>query len=376
MSCNITFLLKSFQRSLYESILNRVVGHLPCLANGFKSWTKTEKMADFIRNLNNISQDETIYLVLLHIDALISFCPKILPVLLELDKYLFNIRIHISCTSYLSWEHMTENILSFHEVSTPFLVWFPNYQMDEFAILLETRLKTDPKFEKLKKPFVRIILDVLYHATPYLEQLTVICEELFSMYIKPIENGIVSLEDTTKLYSNILPHLKSRLNGLYCLQQDSSTVMESKDTAIARVQRNDVFSSWSTTAKLLCIAGYMASRIPSKRDMQIFTKTFLSKKRRHSSKKPRTTSNCSNIFSLERILAIYRHLQQQLEDVSTADYDSGLVLIEWKTLCDCNFITAVRSDKLTNPKYQSQITDEVFRTFSKGFGLQLEPYFG
>ncbi|GJD12221.1 Origin of replication complex subunit 5 [Galdieria sulphuraria] len=162
------------ERALYESILNRLSNHIPSKANGYQSWKKTERLADFIRHLNEIPCKEPTYLILLHADTLVSICPKALIVLLELEKYSTFRWIHVTLTAYLPWERLKGQLLSFHNVTTPYLIWFPNYQWNECAMILENMLQTDPKYEKLKKPFVRTVLDVLYHAIPYLDQLLTI----------------------------------------------------------------------------------------------------------------------------------------------------------------------------------------------------------
>lgn len=354
--------------------MNRLCNHIPSKANGFQSWKKTEKLADFIHHLSEIPCKEPTYLVLLHVDALLSICPKAIVVLLELERYLSIRWIHVTLTAYLPWERLKGELLSFHNVVTPLLIWFPNYQWKECAMILEKMLPTDPKYEKFKKPFVRTVLDVLYHAIPYIDQLLAICQQLFQVYIRPTEEDIdsTSVYNASKLYSNILPFLKQRLDGMYCHQ----TSLDTSDQQNLANSVEEHCLPLSNTAKLLCIAAYMASHIPPKRDSKIFTKRTISVKKR------RRRNHCSTPidgipFSLERMLAIYRIIQNQhLEGLTTENYSNGILLTEWKTICDYHFIIPMRNDTLTNPKYHSQVKDETFQAFTRQLGLQLTPYFG
>ncbi|GJQ15062.1 hypothetical protein GpartN1_g6853.t1 [Galdieria partita] len=366
------------ERALYESILNRLSNHIPSRANGYQSWKRTEKVADFIRHFNEVPCKEPTYLILLHADALVSICPKALVVLLELDKYSTCHWVHVTLTAYLPWERLKSHFLSFHNVTTPYLIWFPNYQWNECAIILENMLQTDPKYEKLKKPFVRTVLDVLYHAIPYLDQLFTVCQQLFQIYIQPAE-GVhsASIHDASKLYSNILPYLRQRLDGMYCHQRiiDRNEVQQPKslaDTGFA----DEYYLPLSNTAKLLCIAAYMAAHISPKRDSKIFTKRTTFSKRR-GRKNNHSTQILQDIpFSFERLLAIYRIIQRHLEHSTTESHSSGVLLIEWKTICDYNFVIPLRTDSLTNPKYHSQVTEETFHAFTRQLGIQLAPYLG
>lgn len=368
-------------RALYESILNKLCNHTPCRDNGFQSWKKTERLADFVRHLNELPCKEPTYLVLLHVDALVSLCPRTFIVLLELEKYSTCHWLHVTLTSYLPWEKLKEQLLSFQNVTTPFLLWFPNYSWNECATILEKMLLTEPKYEKFKRPFVRTVLDVLYHAIPYLDQLLRLCQQLFQVYIHPIEQAVdsTSSHDASKLYSNILPYLKQRLDGIYCHQPPLADIRnENRKDILANVivDEQQYRLSLTNTAKLLCIAAYMASHISPKRDSKIFTKksTRVKKHRRRTNS---STLTEAIPFRLERLLAIYRVIQQQLDESFTEKESSGVLLVQWKTICDYHFVLPIRTgSSLTNPKYVSQVTEETFHAFSKQLGLQLTPYFG
>lgn len=69
-----------------KAILNRLIGHVPCAANGYASLASVDSMKDFVAQLARLSPSRSYIVVLENADRVRDMDHNVLPMLLRLPK--------------------------------------------------------------------------------------------------------------------------------------------------------------------------------------------------------------------------------------------------------------------------------------------------
>ena len=172
-------------------------------------------------------------------------------------------------------------------------------------------------FETFVTSFVDTFTDVCRDT----HELRYLCRQLFPVYLQPAADGEVGLRDTRKLSSRVQPHLKRALRSVYSRDglshEDSAAaiaaqagVQQPSDRYVAARGANTINPLMSsvqlpTAAQFLLLAGFLASRLPQRADVALFSSAPRKPGRKGSGPRNAKLSETPHAFLLERLLAIY-----------------------------------------------------------------------
>eukprot|EP00181_Compsopogon_caeruleus_P002057 CAMPEP_0184687220 /NCGR_PEP_ID=MMETSP0312-20130426/25636_1 /TAXON_ID=31354 /ORGANISM="Compsopogon coeruleus, Strain SAG 36.94" /LENGTH=460 /DNA_ID=CAMNT_0027143137 /DNA_START=64 /DNA_END=1446 /DNA_ORIENTATION=- len=197
------------------------------------------------------------------------------------------------------------------------VVEFPGYSRDEtHKILLKMHPASSDIERELLEGFLKLLLDVVYHACTDVRELSRFCSVLFPTYL---DAGRKSSWSPSELYQSVLPFLQSALDNLYRERIDVAR----GDPSTALCDGNSDGLQFPLCVKYLLIGAFLASTNPPQHDRRYFTKdrTRQSRSRRRtishkSSSLPSATSQPykRQSFSLQRLLAITESLTLDQRD--------------------------------------------------------------
>lgn len=306
------------QRILYETILNKLSGHLPTRETKYAPAYRCDNMKDFVNHLNDMECGyEPVVIVLENAGKLRDMDQNILPAFMRLKEY-----CSINVCTILVSDVPFERFYMKTGLREPIKIFFPQYSKDElFKIILTQRsqyvnyvlqmsdTKTDISEPDIFANYLNAFLSVFYRPCRDLVELKHMVRLNFVKYCEPILNGSTKSDDVTKLWRNIAPVLKSSLETLYlrlnangCGQNEDPNCremqMRMERLGITReedltkksdgVLTNELTSMKTFAqsfelpfyAKFLLISAYLASFNPAKEDKRLFVKYHGKKKKR------------------------------------------------------------------------------------------------
>ena len=169
--------------------------------------------------------------------------------------------------------------------------------------------------------FVTSFADTFTDVCRDTHELRYLCRQLFPVYLQPAADGEVGLRDTRKLNARVQPHLKRALRSVYSrdgLSHEGSAaviaaqagVQQPSDRHVATRGANSINPLGSsvqlpTAAQYLLLAGFLASRLPQRADVALFSSAPRKPGKKGSGPRNAKLSDTPHAFLLERLLAIY-----------------------------------------------------------------------
>lgn len=178
--------------------------------------------------------------------------------------------------------------------------------------------------------FVSSFVDTFSEVCRDTQELRYLCRQLFPLYLQPAVDGEVALSDTHRLSARSLPHLRRALRSVYGrdgLSQESTaarvaaqgiattgSLLCTAGLSTAVRPRCGAFLSDSslgssvqlpTAAQFLLLASFLASRLPPRADMTLFSSVPSKACRKPFALRDNRLAGATHAFSVERLLAIY-----------------------------------------------------------------------
>jgi hypothetical protein len=154
-------------------------------------------------------------------------------------------------------------------------------------------------------------------------ELRYICRQLFPLYLKPAVEDGVALTDARKLNALAQPHLRRALKSVYSrdglTQEDTAAAIAAQHTGRSSLSADQQAAARGassinplgasvqlpTAAHFILLSGFLASRLPPRADVALFSSAPRKPGRRNSGPRNAKLSEVAHTFTLERLLAIY-----------------------------------------------------------------------
>ncbi|XP_077284574.1 origin recognition complex subunit 5 [Arctopsyche grandis] len=403
------------QKIIYETILNKLSGHVPSRDNKYMSVFKCDNIKDFVAQLNFMFEKysyEPVIIVFDNASRLRDMEHNILPAFLRLKEFC-NLNV---CTILVS-DIPFEKYLLKTGLKEPIKIFFPQYTKEELYNIILTnqaqcanyalqKLERNSKFKNdilrhdVFANYLNAFLSVFYRPCRDLVELKHMARLNYVEYCEPILNGSIEADDVTKLWRYIAPILKSSLEILYLrlngtnnhLNQTGDPCyeiqlkMESLDLTKEEVVKegeqiltNEMMSTETFAqsfelpfyAKFLLIAAYLASFNPAKEDKRLFMKYHGKKKKRmqlvNANAKLAERLNIQlgpRVFTLDRMLAIFYAILEERAGL-TAN-----LLAQISSLVRLRLLTA-STDCM---RYKCTVSYEFIAAISKMVGFNIRKY--
>ncbi|GFG32810.1 hypothetical protein Cfor_06319 [Coptotermes formosanus] len=294
---------------LFEPILNKIHGHELSSTKKYAPYTNCDNMMDFVSCLRNsgimAQKNKPCIIVLDKCEKLRDMDANLLPAFLRLQELTKLPNLCVFLLSDVVWEKFRIRE-GFQE---PIQIHFPQYTKDE---LVEILLRDIPPGDRWPHDFyssyVKLFLGIFHRACRDLNELRYMAQLNFPKYCDPVLKGEIEMNDVTKLWRHITPHLKSSLAQLYlrtasrCGQENTvkSSLLSSSATYVLSFDL-------PYYAKFFLIAAYLASYNPARADRRLFVKNHGKerKKKKKQQKKQAEQLLGPKPFALDRLLAIF-----------------------------------------------------------------------
>jgi origin recognition complex subunit 5 len=296
----------------------------------------------------------------------------------------------------------------------PFLIRFPEYNREDTIKILQRDFRpstiqiSDKKKEEedtnMNKEeegieldvgfytyFLEVIYDSLCHNCKDINELRYHAALLFPLYIKPIQEGIVVINEKIKLFKYVQPYIKEAVEKLYLREISSaewSQETKELDTTVDQDQQHFLTKKIGRAefelpyyTKFLLIATYLASYNPPKFDVRYFAKASEERKKKKGGGtrkgarvdklggKMRQQLLGPKVFPVERMLAIfYSIIDEQIDD--TIDIQLQITSLTTLRL----LVRSTSIDRLDGAKYKSNVNFEFIKLVAKSVRFEIDKY--
>ncbi|KAI8988064.1 origin recognition complex subunit 5 C-terminus-domain-containing protein [Mycotypha africana] len=432
-------------RLLFEHAFNQISSYKPTHANGYTCSRRLDNIQQFVRAIKEIVplDSATKYLILDKAERLRDMPPTILPSLLRLSE-ITERNISVVLISNLVFEkfrlkggvvepfiirfseYTEENAIRILEMdfreSTSFLADTPKPSVDTSSSTTTSSTTSSsttsdsseaasdmddtPSSPRIDQTFYRFYIQNLYAALYQnckdLNELRYFASLLFPIYIQPIKDNVVKLDDPNKHFTLLKlaqKYFNEVTEKLYLRELSSAEwLMTSR---AAQMTHSGVNSPASTRTdiklkyggvlelpyytKFLLIASYLASYNPPRFDVRYFAKSThekVTKKKGGGTRKTPTVvarKKKDNIrqqllgpkaFPVERMLAIFYSIldDDTLED--TVDVQLQLTSLTTLRL----LVRTTSMERLDNVKYKCNVGFELVKEVARSVKFEVEKY--
>eukprot|EP00002_Diphylleia_rotans_P028997 TRINITY_DN5867_c0_g1_i4.p1 TRINITY_DN5867_c0_g1~~TRINITY_DN5867_c0_g1_i4.p1 ORF type:complete len:321 (-),score=76.09 TRINITY_DN5867_c0_g1_i4:255-1217(-) len=248
-------------RVLYENVLNQLARHTPGPMNDYSNYCFCNKSSDFLGHIKRITNPDDYYCIVIDkAEFLREIEGSVILFLLTIEQ-LTDRFISVIFISEVVWEKYRQGTGAPEPIPIP----FHDYSQDQLEDILMQHCPTT--FERsLYKQLLKIVSSVFYKSSRDFNEVRYIMNQLYPIYAKPIQEGVINKNDARALFSYINPYLKKFLEKVY--QRDVSTAdWDKQDPKKApgkpSAQRGSDLNLPEYT-KFLLIAAYLASYNPPK----------------------------------------------------------------------------------------------------------------
>lgn len=130
--------------------------------------------------------------------------------------------------------------------------------------------------ELLQSQFCGLLFDVFHGPCRDLNELRHVAHLLYPIYLEPVRQGAVAVDNAGALYRNIVPHFKKQLSRLYLREMSSAEwgAAHAPDAGagLAGVAPRHRTLELPFLSKYILIAAYLASYNPANTDVRMFAK--------------------------------------------------------------------------------------------------------
>ncbi|KAL3316394.1 Origin recognition complex subunit 5 [Cichlidogyrus casuarinus] len=335
----------------------------------------SDTRSNLIENLSKIIEfhcpeaDRPIYFIFDNLDSLLALT-DLLMIICNLNQLL---RSHWEdrnsetrpsvCTIFISncpWERY----LSGTFYCEPTCIAVPAYNKEEALELLVAQ-KPHTVDKTLYAWFIDLFLTVCFPVTRNLSELAHLAKRNWPTFYHLIETGAVDQSDTWGQWKLLQPQLRKSLSEIY-LRTDTDS-LQIQDTAS--------LLELPLLARYMAVAAFMASYNSPSADRKFLVKNTgkMSARAKTMEKKADKTENCLNgpkLFTLERLLAIFRALTLD----ESIGYNS-LTFTQINLLLKLGLIApGVLDDDLFNPKYRCHMSLDLSRSVAKSLDFDLNSH--
>ncbi|XP_065077483.1 origin recognition complex subunit 5-like [Ochlerotatus camptorhynchus] len=333
---------------LFETIINRLEGHMPSADNGYASLVSADCMRDFVGQLQRMDAECGYVIVLENAERVRDMDHNVLPMLLRLPE-VSGLNISVVLVSDLPFEKYFIRT----GLSPVIKVFVPEYSKKDIVVIMmegfekvreELRVNlelmvdgsakqaalSEEEIEKRVKVlldltsgfyenYLNIFLNVFFKVCRDLKELQLVSFECFQKYCEPVLDGSIAPDDVTKLWRHISKTMKLSLSTIYMrmgninkeLLRPTSESAESLEQVqtMKRLAQNLELPFY---AKYLLIAAYLASHNAAKEDKRLFMKNHGKQKKRLQSVNAKAkvsekmaTQLGPKSFTIDRLLAIF-----------------------------------------------------------------------
>ena len=242
--------------------------------------------------------------------------------------------------------------------------------------------------------FVALVVDLFSEICRDTHELRHICRQLFPAYVQPVADGDVELSNKAELRKAIFPAFREAIRKVY-----SRNGLQLDDESMA-VAGSGLQLQLPTCAQWLLLAGFLASRLPPRADVALFSHAA----RRPGRRGPRKAklSDTAHPFTLDRLLAIYTSIALEepaggpaaaalaaasaVKGVKPTNATAQLptarppvraeLLIQAAGLVDLRLFSraAVRDGQIDCPRLRCEVSKKVVRTVADKLKFDLTQY--
>ncbi|EDS25932.1 origin recognition complex subunit [Culex quinquefasciatus] len=260
-----------------KAILNRLIGHVPCAANGYASLSSVDSMKDVVAQLARLSPSRSYIVVLENADRVRDMDHNVLPMLLRLPKYFVRTGLAPVVKLFVA-EYSKKDILvimmnDFEAVREQLRIELESYK---HANLSEEEIDKHLKIVEMLTPdfyenYLNIFLNVFFKVCRDLKELQLVALECFHKYCEPVLGGTKTM--TMKLALGTIYMRMENVNQelLRPITVDDQTTSESVEK-MQTMKRLAQTLELPFYAKFLLIAAYLASHKAAKEDKRLFMK--------------------------------------------------------------------------------------------------------
>ncbi|KAL9705745.1 hypothetical protein quinque_009263 [Culex quinquefasciatus] len=180
-----------------KAILNRLIGHVPCAANGYASLSSVDSMKDVVAQLARLSPSRSYIVVLENADRVRDMDHNVLPMLLRLPKVTgLNVTGLAPVVKLFVAEYSKKDILvimmnDFEAVREQLRIELESYK---HANLSEEEIDKHLKIVEMLTPdfyenYLNIFLNVFFKVCRDLKELQLVALECFHKYCEPVLGG-------------------------------------------------------------------------------------------------------------------------------------------------------------------------------------------
>jgi len=287
----------------------------------------------------------------------------------------------------------------FLAVSDPIQVHFPNYSRETFKAILGSRpvppilpgSPNPPDYDDLWEPFIWRLTDSFAAVCPELNELDHLARSLFPVFCGPALRGEVDVEDISKLFIEVMPSFKHGFEALYLHQakeqetatgEMASTVSQVPPCAMVashvpqvhlQLKCPPILASLPAYAKYMLVAAYLASYLPPKMDLKIFTQLDRSRINRNG----HTATEAANVepkaFTVDRLLAIFHAILANEKLSLTLSPEEHIQVSALESLA--LLVRVSQGNNLHQIRYKCIAEPSVVSTIATGLDIDLGAYF-
>ncbi|KAK3919821.1 Origin recognition complex subunit 5 [Frankliniella fusca] len=361
-------------RLLFESILSQIA------RENLSPASRCDDIMDFILQLKVIADEHNLHnkiiaVVLEGSERLRDMNANLLPALMRLQELSCLKKICVIFLSDLLWD----KFIPCGGLPPPIQIYFPQYsQSDILKILALDKPKDYPADFYLN--YLQLFVAVFLRSCRDLTELRFKAAENFSKYCEPIEKGEIDINDSSKLWKHISPHLKASLEMIY-MRFETGKKLATEIHCVPPVDKHSTLSSSAKYAlsfelpyyaKYLIIAAYLASYNSPKEDKKLFVK--LSGRTKKQVQKKNAQIKISSLvigprqFDLERLLAIFYSIIEEKPHISVN------LLTQITSLVELQLLQKVGNDPLEAPKYKCAVGFDFIIIIAKTLSFNVTKY--
>lgn len=404
---------------LFENILNKVSGVIPCPSNKFAKYATCHNIAEFVslyvKAIDEAEHDkhETTYLVLDKAELLRDMPANVLSFFLRLQE-LTRKNVCVILISQLLWEKFHQGTGTFQ----PLCLHFPDLTRSQLLDVLALQKPAGFSVD-FYKTFLQLVLSVFYTKCTDLKELQYLCRIHFVKYIEPLSTGEATIEDSQKLWRNIQPILRDSMQSLYLREVSStqwdvqsqatqksveeemaakatdmdvqtssqSTVLSASDSGIGMGRPQPPKSTYAKSrvnvelpffSKFLLAAAYIASYNPQSTDRRFFCKNAgrlrksIKQMKKLKEKRPRTTAAQllgPKAFPIDRLMAIFYSIVDERVPPSANILSQLSSLVSLKLIAN-----AGTGDSIDAKKFKVCVSLEFIQNISKTIHFDINHY--
>ncbi|ORX56726.1 hypothetical protein DM01DRAFT_1382179 [Hesseltinella vesiculosa] len=411
-------------RMIFERALNAWCNWTPSFSNQYNNVCRVDSIHRFVKIIHRgvdvkkvgrtvaypIGKRSTHYLVLDRAERLRDMAPSLLPSLLRLSE-LSQRNVCVILISTVVFEKFRVKGGSYE----PMFIRFSDYTKEDIIRILQLDFNNMNRQVTIKKQnddaedggdkvvalddafftaYVELIYSIFSHNCKNLNELRYFSALLLPLYIKPIQEGEVNMEETSKLFKHAQPYFAEATDKLFL--REISSAEWTKETERLDLEENEnkrvgAFLSHTRTTgkgefdlpyytKFLLIAAYLASYNPIKFDRRYFTRIGeeRSKKKGGGTRKGRVDRTGGKMrqqllgpmaFTVQRLLAIFYNI---VDDSVSNSID---VQLQISSLTSLRLLIRTTSmDKLDEPKYKCNVSFEFICNIAKQVQFELDKY--